>query len=268
MRLYRRRQEAGWQLLGALGEPEEIVEQVGVPIAGGLSFLEYIATIAPAGLILLAPLNETTGTTADDKSAQDNNGTYRAATMLNQTSFLTGEGAPKWTPASADYISLPASFLADFNPDEYCVNLWFKVRAASVWSDSAVRELIELNRDTNNRALIFKNSTANQIIFRHLMASTLTQVTLTISDTGWNMLTQKASKSGDSLKAFLNGIQTGTTQTGLGTAAGAITSAVLGSLNLIGGNPYDGYEAYVAIWSGAGNLPSDAQIAGLYDFLV
>lgn len=243
----------------------QVLGQSGITSTPGELYQQLIASITPAGLILNMPLNETSGTTADDKSTQDNNGTYSNSNMVNGGAFLTGEPCPLFVPASSHVVTLPASFYSDFNIDECCVNIWFRVSAAGIWTDGAVHQLFDFQRDANNRVTIFKNTTNNQIIYRATAGGTAKNVTLTISDTGWNMATIRASKAADTMQAYINGAQTGATQTGLGTAAGAIIAALIGNFAT---NYWSGNEAYAAAWSGAGLLPSDGQIANLYDFLV
>lgn len=234
---------------------------------GGPTYESYIASIAPAGLIFYAPFNETSGTVADDKSTQDNNATYSNTNMLNGGTFLDGAPCPLLVPASTHLITLPASFYADFNLDEFCINVWIKVSAAGIWTDGGVHQVVDFQLNSNNRVTIFKNTTNNQVVFRQTSGSTAKSVNLTISDTGWNMFTIKASLSSGAsgeMKAFINGTQTGATQTALGTTAGAITAALIGNF---AANYWSGNLAAAAVWSGAGNLPSDSEVAAIYNFL-
>lgn len=230
-------------------------------------FTAHILSIKPAGLIFFGPLNETSGTTANDLSAQNNDGTYRAATMLNKGTFLTGEPCPQFAPADGDYVNLPAGFFADFNLDEYCILQFLRVRAAGVWTDGTVRSANQMRRDNDNRSQISRTTTNNQLRFLHIAGGTVDAVFATLSTTDWFMVTQRVSRSEDTMKAYVNGAQVGTTQTGIGTAGGAIGTAVIGAGFVPSTDTWDGFEAYTVVWSGAGNLPSDAEIASIWNFL-
>lgn len=251
----------------------KIAHKALILLSGGSNYTplqQHILSIKPAGLIFLGPLNETLGTNANDLSAQNNDGAYSRAGMLADGTFLTGEPCPLWVPASSDNLALPAGFNSDYNLNEFCVVVWGKVSAAGIWTDTTARILFEANQDAQNRTTINKSGTNNTLTFRNIANNTAKIVNHTISTTDWFMATIKNSRSSGAdgeMKAFVNDAQTGSTQTALGTA-GTVTVANSRIGDLFGTNTWDGLIAYGAVWAGAGNLPSDAEITGIYDFLV
>ncbi len=225
----------------------------------------YRATVVSAdstNLLVYYLLNETSGTTANDVSGHSANGTYSGVT-LNTTTFLTGDPAASWDGVN-DYTNILSSYLtANFNGAEGTVLLWFRVPSGATWTDGALRFAIRLLVDGSNFISMFKQTINNRFDWQYDAGGTLKSVNSTSmgSVTGWAQIALTWSKSSDQVKAFLNGVQVGSTQTGLGTFVGAIAIALIGAANTSGGSPWSGNLSNVAVWKSVLNPTTVAQLA-------
>ena len=225
----------------------------------------YTNKIKALSPIAYWPLAEASGTTIVDESGNGRNGAYRASgePLLGQTGIGDGRTAALFD-GSNDYGNIySAAFAAAFNGPEGTAAVWGQVSAAAVWTDAATRRLLSLRVDANNRVLLEKSSTNNQVTGFYIAGGTSKSVVFTTSaPTTWFHFAITWSKSADQVKVYFNGAQVGATQTGLGVWAGSLDSAntTCGATDTTGGNPWKGYEAHVAVWGGA---LSAAQIATL-----
>lgn len=214
------------------------------------------------------PLDETTGSTAVCRVNAAQNGSYTGVT-LGQTQ-TDSNGVSFVCPlfdADGDYANPYTATLAGvFSGVAGTSMLWMKAFNAGVWTDSTQRFLSTFGADNNNRVIMFRTTTNNQLQFRYVAGGT----TETVDDTSlggstdWNHLAitwdKNAGATGE-VKVFINGSQSGATQDGLGVWAGAIADATtwIGS-RTGGGDLWHGWLAHVALWDSA---LSAAQIADL-----
>lgn len=227
---------------------------VGAGVPGGLTYAQRVAAIAPANLIQLLPLNETSGTNADDKSSQNNDGTYNANVVLNADTFTTGEPAPNF-PANTSYVNLySAAFNSDWNGGENSGVIFGKVSGSGIWTDSTLRDMVCLLVDGNNLLLVGRSTLSNRLRIEYRAGGT-TLTTITSNDqshTGWFSVGWTISKTGDFFRLFINGVQIDQ-QTGLGTWTGNLstTRSLLGANTQTNGAPWSGRLAYLALWNTA-----------------
>ncbi len=221
----------------------------------GQSYAQRIINTQHAHLIGYWKLDETSGSNAADSSGQGQTATIAGAS-LNAATFLEGSPIP-FFDGSSDYVALPASFLSLLNTAEGTINLWAKFDAAT-WVDGITRYAFIVQVDAGNRIRILKTATSNQLSFNYAAGGASQGVSVTLSDTTFLMFTLTWSKSADQMKAYVNGAQTGTTQTGLGSWAGSpsIYSISLSSSS----SAFLGNLGQVALW----NTPLSAdEIAAL-----
>lgn len=152
-----------------------------------------------------------------------------------------------------------------FNPSEGTLVAWAKVANENVWSDATNRQVISLFTDINNLVYIYKSTTNNQVVFRYYAGGTvIAPAANSISGTGWKQYVLTWSKSSDQVKAYINGVQVGTTLTGLGTWVGNLSSTqtTIGAYNTTGTiNPWSGSINDTRLYSRA---LSPTEIANLY----
>lgn len=220
----------------------------------GQTYTQKVQGTAAANLIGYWPMDESSGTVALDASGNGRNGAYKASgePLLGQTGIGDGRTCPLFDGTN-DYNNIYSASLAGaFNGAEGTIACWCKVAAAGTWTDATDRRPISLRVDANNRLNVNKTATNNQVGSTYVAGGTSKGVSFTTAGPlTFFHLALTWSKSADQLKFYVNGAQVGTTQTGLGTWAGALavgTTAVGGS-DLIGGNPWSGAIAHAAIWT-------------------
>ena len=177
---------------------------------------------------------------------------FYSQVALNGTTAASGGAAGQWTPASNSVANvLSTSLIAAFNPSEITVSLWFKVRAAGVWSDAATRPLIILQANAGNIIRIRKTNTVNQIDMQWFANSVLTSITYaSAAPTGWVHVALTASKSNNRARLYINGAQQGADATMGGTwNGGNLTLAAIGANTALGASAWDGYITDAAIFA-------------------
>lgn len=228
-----------------------------MPWAGGANPLAYtnkVIAVAPASLIAYWPMAEASGSTAvNEEGTAARNGTYPAPTAtptLGQAGIGDGRTAPTFD--GGDYVTIQtASLAAAFNGAEGTLAGWFKVSAAGDWTDGAERNVVRFAVDGNNSVHLRKHTTNNNLLWLYAAGGTGKLVTLaTAAPLTWQHMAITWSAAADQMKAYINGAQTGATQTGLGIFAGSLST----SLTFIGANTsianfWKGGLAHVAAWT-------------------
>lgn len=221
-----------------------------VPGGGILDTLAYtnkVLQAAPANLIQYLPMAEPSGTTAQDASGNGRTGAYTGVT-LGVTGIGDGRTAASFDGATSFNNALNAA--AAFNGPEGTIALWMKVASAGVWSDGVLRRLFHLTVDANNQLSIFKSTAANRVDMIYLAGSvTKTVITTGLTSTDYIHFGLTWSKSGDAMKAYVAGVQSGATQNGLGVWAGVPTLMIVGAGSLVPANVINGIEAHYALWN-------------------
>lgn len=207
--------------------------------------------ILPGKLIAVWPLLDKSGAVARDFSGAGRNAAYTAPT-LGRAGHLSKYGAPQWIVANSTRVNIfSSSFANAFNGLEGTVSINFRVRAASVLSDGVARYVFVVAKDGSNQVNFQRDAAINNGYNMFYVAGGVVKtVALSgITSLNWNNIIITWSKSGDAVKIYLNGVQQGSTQTGLGTWVGAPTdtNCDLGH----GGAFWDGYIDWAAIWSAA-----------------
>ena len=147
-----------------------------------------------------------------------------------------------------DYVTWYSQTLNSFvNPSAGTLLAFAKVSGAGVWTDGTVRFLGRLYADANNYIGIYKPTANNQLIFQSVFGGVDKSVTISsLSYSGWFMVALTWDKTADESKMFINGVQVGATQTGLGTWVGNLdsTRAIIGAGVTTPLNVWSGWECY------------------------
>lgn len=199
------------------------------------------------------PLSETSGTVAVD-IVGGYHGTYNNVT-LNATTFPDGSPAPLFD-ANNEVVSLPVVALdTPFDPARGTLLWWYKVRAASVWTDGTSRVPLSFGADANNRIFPTKSNTNNTFQMSYRAASTAelssessySPTRWTVGALTWDLATENA------CRFYLDGVEKTPSAT-LGTWSGALSTSftAIGNFTSAGGATHaDGYVKHVAIWNRA-----------------
>jgi hypothetical protein len=226
------------------------------------TYTQKVLATQAANLIAYWPLNEAAGATADNaEGTAARDGTYTGVT-LGATGIGDGNTAASFDGTTSRCNIFTASLNTAFNNQEGTAAIWFQMSGAGVWTDGANRVLLVLQADASNRVLLRKSSANNQLDCFYTAGGTAKQVNPATSTLAWAHLAITWSKSGDAVKVYLNGAQSGATQTGLGVWAGALNNAatVIGAATTTPTLVTSGSIAHAAVWT---TPLSGAQIATL-----
>ena len=219
-----------------------------------LAYTERVLTFVP---LAYWPLAEAAGATiAVDATGNSRDGAYTAVT-LGATGI--GDGRSSGTlDGTTSFVNIyTASLSAAFNGHQGTAMCWAQVSGSGVWTDAAIRSLFIIRFDGQNIVQIFKSATSNRLDFNYRAANVSKTVSLTsFSPTTFQCyaLTWQDSGAGDAMKAYINGVQTGVTQTGNGLWAGSsldTTRTLIGASVTTPATVWSGQEAHVAVWDTA-----------------
>lgn len=138
-----------------------------------------------------------------------------------------------------------------FNPDKGTLLAFAKVSGSGVWTDSTERDLVRLRVDGNNEIILNKQTVDNELRWYYGASGTGDNVVDTSlnGSIGFFLMAMTWDTSADEMKAYLNGTQVGSTQTGLGTWIGNLSStqSVIGAINTTPSSVWDGDISHVAL---------------------
>lgn len=238
-------------------------------VAGALvlAYTEKVYSIAPLNLLAYWPQADAAGATVmADESGNNRSGVYKAAgePLLGQLGIGDGRTAALYDGTNDYGNAFTASLQSAFNSSEGTVAQWVKVSAAGVWTDATTRRTLQFQADANNLIRFGRGTVNNQFVGAYTAGGVTSSVVVTTAGpTGWVHWALTWSKSADAMKLYMNGVQQGATQTGLGTWAGnlAATTTCLGANGTAGANPWSGFIAHAAIWNSALSAAQIAQLA-------
>lgn len=217
----------------------------------GTNFLLHSMRITNSAVVAAWRFRPLPSGVAEELTSVSNlNGTFSNVTFPFDNHSPAGLHCPLFNGSSSTVDLFSAALASAIDMTEISVSIWARVASASVFSDSTKRVIIHLGADANN-LLEISRSTSNDVIdFDYTGASTADTVAASTLPTGeteslvtWMHIGLTVSDTNDEMKAYLNGSQVGSTQSGIGTFSGSIDSdlSLLGSSAL--GTPAD-------VWSG------------------
>ena len=221
-------------------------------------------------LIAYWTLDDDTGLEAKDEVDiyGDRNGVL-GTTTAKPTMGATGigDGRTAFSFDGGDFVNIYSSELAAvFDGAKGTVEVWVRITDAAVWADATVRYFIRLGADANNHINIRRTATNNTLGFQYVAGGTSDVVTDSslAASTDWFLVALTWDSVADELKAYINGAQVGSTQTGLGAWAGSLASnlCVLGAISTAGANGHKGLLQHAPVW--ADRVLSAAEILAIY----
>jgi hypothetical protein len=155
---------------------------------------------------------------------------------------------------TGDVIDISA-IIGAFDPDLGSIVVWGKT---SAWADATARTLVSIAADGADSVSIGKTATTNQLQFLYRANSETENIaavssTLLAGSTAYFCAALTWDVSGDALKAYINGTQVGTTQTGLDAFDQSLdpTLCAIGARTTAGASSWSGSIAHVAIFDRA-----------------
>ena len=191
-------------------------------------YYQKVGRLFGSAIVGYWPLWETSGTVAADISGNNRNAAYSNVTLANKVGS-TGKPVPLLVPASSSYINLYSAGLAGAFPGQAGTFMCMaQVSAAGVWTDGAQRDIFRAAVDASN-VFEIKKSTNNTISVVYLAGGVAKSKNVTISETTPMHIAVTWDLVADQMHVYINGVEQGVVDTGLGTWAGAPTS---GAFNL------------------------------------
>ncbi len=219
----------------------------------GSAYIRKVLALETDDLILFQPMGELSGGIAYDESAEENDGAYTGVT-LGQPGFDGITNCPLFDGAN-DYNNIySAGFNADFDGQEGTFSIWGRVSALSVWTDSAARAMFTLLVSGDHYLQVSKRPTDNNLLWLYRADSTNKSVSsLGYTEIDWFHIALTWSLGEDEVKAFYNGSQVGSTQSGLGTWAGnlGVTNCCVGAEITTPTSVWDGWLSMPIVWKKA-----------------
>jgi len=216
-------------------------------------------------IIQYLPFGETTGTTAYDVPPRGRstarNGTYSTITLAQ-----AGVGGhTSCYNAGTGYIdAYGAGLVAAFSGAEGTIGGWWKIDAVGTWNDATARRIFTFSADASNRVYLTKQTTQHVLTWTYSAGTATQTVNLTTADpVGWVHLFITWSKPNNRMRAFYNGAQTGTNQTGLEVWVGSLaaTTTVYGAASK---TPAAVNKGYMAEWLVLNREATPSEIAADY----
>lgn len=237
-------------------------------VARGRSFpgftWSYLQKVLATGPLALWTLGDASGSVATEY-VHGWNGAYSNVT-LGQAGIGDGGTIGGFNGTSSICNIYSSSLAGAITPAEISLGVFFIMSGAPVWTDGAFRYFIHVEVDNNNVAAMFKGSGANSMRFQYIAGGIAKNITSTLSSTSLVCavltISKGAGASGE-MKGYLNGAQSGTTQTGLGVWAGALsnTRCAIGANQTTPSNVHSGNIGYGMIWNRAITPTETASLA-------
>lgn len=236
------------QMTIAIAEDGDRAQQRAI-VLGLFDPAAYIARIVALAPIAYYPLDESSGTTAIDQSGNGHNGTYSGA-VPGGDGIGSGQTGASFD-GSLDTVNI-AAMRTLFNGNTGSLVVWGKT---SAWADATVRFLARIQVNASNQVNIQKTANLNEISFNRSGGGTPKSVVTTAlaGSPAYFCAGMTWDTGADELKAYLNGVQVGATQTGIGTFTGTVglTTCALGAGGSTGASCWSGGVAHGAVWNRA-----------------
>jgi hypothetical protein len=194
-----------------------------------------------SALVGYRQLAETSGATAYDSSGQGNNGVYNGASLAHLAAPPRLGGMAPFFDGVNDNVNLySAAFAADVNLQKGTIGIWVKVANAGVWTDGQTRAMLSMGNGSYYVTLR-KNSTSNQVMWLITLSLGIKNLAAAFSSTDWFHMAVTYDSVANEYKCYLNGAQSGATQTGAGQLTGLQDGRCYVAMRLSGGEPFHGW---------------------------
>lgn len=197
----------------------------------GRGFLWQQPYVPDVRTVALYHLDDASGA-AVDSGPYSNNGTNNGMTQ-DETGYFDKGYESTLATHNVDISAISADFATLSAESEGSLSLWFKATAAATLT-AGTHVLADLRVDASN--LIRIGVDAGSLVFEYVAGGTSELISAAHPNSGnttelekWHHYKITWSVANDQVKAYVDGIQFGTTQTTLGTWAGALATATIGA---------------------------------------
>lgn len=214
---------------------------------GKRSYAQRIKSLFGSSLIGYYPLDETSGTTAADKSGNNRNGTYIATPTLSNLLAPSGKLAPLFN-GSTQYVNLTTSGLqAAINLQEFSINYWMKTDGAGRWDSASNVGMFAALVNGSNSFNVFHQGVAAKSLRSTYVAGGVTAGGNNglYYPSAWVHISLSASKIANEFSLYYNGALVGT-YTPVGTWAGVPSSLFFGAIT---GATFNGWLSDLVVTS-------------------
>lgn len=194
-----------------------------------IGYANKILNLLGSGVVGLWPLNEVTGTVAQEITA-GRNITYNGPTLQGAAgpAMLMGN-APSFS-GSSQSVDFPAGALTALNaagvfkPDEGGLSAWAKMLDAGHWASATQFVIAQFSADGNNKFTLLKDA-ANRVSANFVVGGNFTTPNSALSTLAWFQIGMTWSKSLNKMRFYVNGAQIGADSAYTGTWAGSLAAA-------------------------------------------
>lgn len=217
-------------------------------------YIDKVLGIQSASLIGYWPLNETSGTSADNaEGTAARDGTYTGVALNSILGPDGVNGAPLFDGAN-DFVDVySASLNTAFSaPAAGTLTCWARVFNVGVWTDGTIRRPFHIEIDASNTMQLFRPANNGRFNWLYSGGGTADQVIRQpLSITDWFHLALTWDTGTDEFISYFQGVQNGAIQSGIGTLVGnlSLTGTLIGALDTGPNNVWNGYLAHAAIWT-------------------
>lgn len=211
--------------------------------------------IEPANIVGFWPLWETSGTVAESIAGPAGDGANNGATVAG--AFFRGVPIYSFDGVNDRVNIYSAALAANFNPLAGTLVALVQPTLPAL-TDGAIRMAAFLGVDGSNAINIWRIATNNIVQVRHRAGavSKTVSVPYSVSEPRFIGMTWEyfVDPPSSEMKAYADGVQVGTTQTGLGVWAGALATTLcnIGATNSTSGSePWLGNDGLVGLWNKA-----------------
>lgn len=221
------------------------------------SYIEKVRRTKPNSLVAYWPMNEHTGTSAIDagglRATNGEHGTYTAVKLAN---IYGKDGSPApYFDGSTSKLNVYVAASED-STVAGTVMAWFAMEKEYM-DGTTLGRIFSMGADANNVVLLEKTATANTLRAAYIAGSTTKSVSPKVyarlggQKAEWHHLAMTYSAADDAVKVYLDGAQSGSTATSLGTWSGSVASTiyVIGASATTPSNVFKGWIAHVAQWT-------------------
>lgn len=196
---------------------------------GDIAYANKALNLLGAGVIGLWPLNETSGSVAQELT-NARAITYNGPTLQAAAGPALSMGNAPSFSGSSQSVDFPAGTLTALNtanvfkPGEGGLSVWAKMLDAGHWASATQFVIAQFSADGNNKFTLLKDA-ANRVSANFVVGGNFTTPNSALSTLLWFHIGMTWSVSANKMRFYVNGAQIGADSAYTGTWAGSLAAA-------------------------------------------